>query len=325
MAENTNSPEWGRERIQALKTEIARIVVGQNNMVERAIIALLTGGHILLEGMPGLAKTLLCNTLAHAIDCQFKRIQFTPDLLPADLIGSLTYRQDNGTFYAKKGPIFANLVLADEINRAPAKVQSALLEAMQEKQVTIGDETYPLPRPFLVVATQNPIDQEGTYALPEAQIDRFMLKVIVDYPSPDEEKTILDRILISKNDSPQMILSQEDLSKLSLLIESIYIDDRVRDYIVRIIDATRHPDTCGLAGIRHEIARGSSPRGTLSLAAATRAYAFINGRDYTTPDDVQQLVHDVLRHRIALTYEAQADDITSDDIISKIIEKIEVP
>lgn len=325
MSQDTKISDLCRQFTDDLRTEIARIVVGQENMVNRAIIALLTGGHILLEGMPGLAKTLLCNTLARAVDCQFKRIQFTPDLLPADLIGSLAYRQDNGSFYAKKGPIFANLVLADEINRAPAKVQSALLEAMQEKQVTIGDETYPLPQPFLVVATQNPIEHEGTYELPEAQIDRFMLKVIVDYPTPDEEIIILDRMTRTEKISAKKILSSEDISKAAAQVEAVYMDDRVRDYIVRIIHATRQPDQYNLSSLSHVISRGSSPRGTLSLAVSSRAFAFLQGRDFVTPDDVQQMTPDVLRHRIALTYEAQADNISAEDVIKTILENVEVP
>ncbi len=309
----------------SLKSEIGRIVVGQEHMVDAAIIALITGGHILLEGVPGLAKTLLCNTLARVVDCQFRRIQFTPDLLPADLIGSLAYRQDNGSFYAKKGPIFANLILADEINRAPAKVQSALLEAMQEKQVTIGDTTYPLPRPFLVVATQNPIDQEGTYPLPEAQIDRFMLKVVVDYPNIDEEKRMLARMISPQHPTANSVISAANVLTMASNVERIYADERVQDYIVNIVQATRHPEKYGLPKVSRCILRGASPRATISLANAARAIAFMNMRAFVLPDDVQKVATDVLRHRIALTYEAEADGIRSVDIIEAILSKVEVP
>ena len=311
--------------VASMKSEIARVIVGQEHMVNSAIIALLTGGHILLEGVPGLAKTLLCNTIAKVVECQFKRIQFTPDLLPADLVGSLAYRQDNGSFYAKKGPIFANLVLADEINRAPAKVQSALLEAMQEKQVTIGDTTYPLPSPFLVIATQNPIDQEGTYPLPEAQVDRFMLKVVIDYPTEQEEKFILDRMTHPQKVVPNPITTASNLITAASLVEKIYIAERVRDYIVSIICATRHPENYGLADLRSSIARGASPRATIALAAAAKANAFINQRAYVHPDDIKELAQDVLRHRIALTYEAEADNVTTTDIIDSILKKIDAP
>ena len=311
--------------VSSLKAEIGRVVIGQERMVDRAVIALLTGGHLLLEGVPGLAKTLLCNTLAHVVDCQFKRIQFTPDLLPADLIGSLAYRQDNGSFYAKKGPIFANLVLADEINRAPAKVQSALLEAMQERQVTIGDTTYPLPRPFLVVATQNPIDQEGTYMLPEAQVDRFMMKTLVDYPTMDEEMRMLERMTASQKYTPSPVTTAENIIKAAAHVESVYMDERIRTYIVRLIQATRHPEQYKLSKLKACIARGSSPRGTLALASAARARAFMDLRAFVTPDDIQQIAPDVLRHRIALTYEAQADEITTTDIISSILRMVEIP
>ena len=309
----------------SLKSEIGRIVVGQEHMVDAAIVALITGGHILLEGVPGLAKTLLCNTLARVVDCQFRRIQFTPDLLPADLIGSLAYRQDNGSFYAKKGPIFANLILADEINRAPAKVQSALLEAMQEKQVTIGDTTYPLPRPFLVVATQNPIDQEGTYPLPEAQIDRFMLKVVVDYPNIDEEKRMLARMISPQHPTANSVISAANVLTMASNVERIYADERVQDYIVNIVQATRHPEKYGLPKVSRCILRGASPRATISLANAARAIAFMNMRAFVLPDDVQKVATDVLRHRIALTYEAEADGIRSVDIIEAILSKVEVP
>jgi MoxR-like ATPase len=311
--------------LSAMKAEISRIIVGQDHMIDCAIIALLTGGHILLEGVPGLAKTLLCNTVANVVDCQFHRIQFTPDLLPADLIGSLAYRQDNGSFYAKKGPVFANLVLADEINRAPAKVQSALLEAMQEKQVTIGDTTYPLPRPFLVVATQNPIDQEGTYPLPEAQVDRFMLKVTVDYPSFEEEKKILQRMTSPQETSVNSITTASNIITAASNVEKIYIDERIQNYIVSIVYATRHPEQFGLPKVASCIARGASPRATISLANAAKAAAFMDLRAFVSPEDVQKLVVDVLQHRISLTYEAEADNLTSLDIIEAIMGKIEVP
>lgn len=311
--------------VTTMKAEISRVVVGQTHMIDCAMIAMLTGGHILLEGVPGLAKTLLCNTIAKVVDCQFKRIQFTPDLLPADLVGSLAYRQDNGTFYAKKGPIFANLVLADEINRAPAKVQSALLEAMQEKQVTIGDETYLLPRPFLVVATQNPIDQEGTYPLPEAQVDRFMLKVIVDYPTLDEEKIILNRMTSPVQTVINPVITASHMITAATHVESIYIDERVQNYIVNLVYATRKPEMFGLSGIKRCIARGASPRATLSLASAAKALAFMDMRAFVTPDDIQKIAFDVLQHRIALTYEAEADNITPVDIIETILKKIDVP
>ena len=311
--------------ISSLKSEISRVIVGQEHMIDCSIIAMLTGGHILLEGVPGLAKTLLCNTLARVVDCQFKRIQFTPDLLPADLIGSLAYRQDDGTFYAKKGPIFANLVLADEVNRAPAKVQSALLEAMQEKQVTIGDTTYPLPRPFLVIATQNPIDQEGTYALPEAQIDRFMLKVVIDYPSIAEEKRILERMTNPQTIVPNKITSASNIISASSNVAQIYIDERVQNYIVNLVYATRRPEDFALPKLKTCIARGASPRATIALATAAKAAAFMQMRAFVTPDDIQRLATDVLQHRIALTYEAEADNITTSDIIEAILEKVEVP
>ena len=311
--------------ISSLKAEISRVIVGQEHMIDCAVIAMLTGGHILLEGVPGLAKTLLCNTLARVVDCQFKRIQFTPDLLPADLIGSLAYRQDDGTFYANKGPIFANLILADEINRAPAKVQSALLEAMQEKQVTIGDATYPLPRPFLVVATQNPIDQEGTYALPEAQVDRFMLKVVVDYPTLAEEKRILERMTSPQTVVPNTVTSVSNIIAAASNVAQVYIDERIQDYIVRLVYATRRPEDFDLPKLKSCIARGASPRATISMATAAKAAAFMQVRAFVTPDDIQKLAVDVLQHRIALTYEAEADNITTTDIIEAIIEKVEVP
>lgn len=311
--------------VSSMKSEIKRLIVGQDHMIDCAIIALLTGGHILLEGVPGLAKTLLCNAIASVVECQFHRIQFTPDLLPADLVGSMMYRQDNGTFVPKKGPVFANLVLADEINRAPAKVQSALLEAMQEKQVTIGETTYPLPRPFLVIATQNPIDQEGTYALPEAQVDRFMLKVIVDYPNIDEEKEILSRMTSSQKIILNPVTTAGNVIAACRDVESIFIDERVQNYIVNIIYATRHPEMFGLPNLKNCLRRGVSPRATISLASASKAMAFMNARAFVIPEDIQALAYDVLRHRISLTFEAEADNINANDIIETILSKIEVP
>lgn len=325
MTELSASVQEASGFVSTLRTEIGRVVVGQAHMVQAAMIALLSGGHILLEGAPGLAKTLLCNTLAHAVECQFRRIQFTPDLLPADLTGSLAYRQEDSSFYVKKGPVFANLILADEINRAPAKVQSALLEAMQEKQVTIGDATYPLPRPFLVVATQNPIDQEGTYPLPEAQIDRFMLKVVVDYPTFDEEKQILSRMTDTETPEANMVTTAAHIIEASGLVKRIYIDACVQDYIVRIVHATRHPELYGLEPLVKCIHRGASPRATLALANGGRALAFMASRAFVSPEDIRTLALDVLRHRIALTYDAEADNITSADIIDAILNKVDVP
>ena len=325
LAETTSIVRQSAGFISELRAEISRVIVGQNHMIDRAVIALLTGGHLLLEGVPGLAKTLLCNTLAHVVDCQFQRIQFTPDLLPADLVGSMAYRQDTGSFYAKKGPVFANLILADEINRAPAKVQSALLEAMQEKQVTIGESTFALPSPFLVIATQNPIDQEGTYALPEAQTDRFMMKVLVGYPSMEEEKEILNRMTDRQKIVPSPVTTAEQLIQAAGHVNLVYLDERIRSYIVNIVYATRQPAQFGLPQLTACIEHGASPRGTLSLAMAAKAHAFMDGRAYVVPEDVQALVADVLRHRIAISYEAEADNMSSENVIETIIEKISVP
>ncbi len=294
-------------------------------MIDRAIIALLTGGHLLLEGVPGLAKTLLCNTIALVVDCQFQRIQFTPDLLPADLIGSMTYRQDTGTFTPKKGPIFANLILADEINRAPAKVQSALLEAMQERQVTIGENTFALPNPFLVIATQNPIDQEGTYALPEAQIDRFMMKVTVDYPSIEEERLILSRMTDNNTIIPTPVVSAANLITSAQHVNMVYMDERIQTYIVNLVYATRTPERFGLNQLSSFIAHGASPRATIALAKAAKAHAFMDARGYVLPEDVKSLAMDVLQHRISMSYEAEADNISSNDVIAAILNKIEAP
>jgi MoxR-like ATPase len=311
--------------VEAVKEEMGRVVVGQHDLVERLLIGLLTNGHVLLEGVPGLAKTLTVNSLAGALSAQFQRIQFTPDLLPADLIGTLIYNPGKNEFTPKLGPVFSNLVLADEINRAPAKVQSALLEAMQERQVTIGDTTYRLPDPFLVLATQNPIDQEGTYQLPEAQLDRFLFKVVVDYPSIAEERLILDRMATSSPqtrtravvDSGTVIASRE-------LVNYVYVDDGVRDYIVRLIHATRFPGEFEPA-LQPLIRAGASPRGTINLTLAAKAFAFLKGRAYVVPQDIKDLVFDVLRHRILLSYEAEAEEITTEQIIATLIDRIPVP
>lgn len=311
--------------VEAVQEEMGRVVVGQRALIDRLIVGLLTNGHVLLEGVPGLAKTLTVNTLAGALSAQFQRIQFTPDLLPADLIGTLVFNPGTNEFTPKLGPVFSNLVLADEINRAPAKVQSALLEAMQERQVTIGDTTYRLPDPFLVLATQNPIDQEGTYQLPEAQLDRFLFKVIVDYPSVEEERVVLDRMATSAPklkvramvDPKTVIASRE-------LVNYIYVDDGVKDYIVRLIHATRFPGEIEPA-LQPLVRAGASPRGTINLTLAAKAAAFLKGRGYVVPQDVKELVYDVLRHRILLSYEAEAEEITSEQILATILEGLPVP
>jgi len=311
--------------VQAVKEEMGQVVVGQNELVERLLIGLLTNGHVLLEGVPGLAKTLTVNTLAGCLAADFQRIQFTPDLLPADLLGTLIFNPQKNEFTPKLGPIFSNLILADEINRAPAKVQSALLEAMQERQVTIGDTTYGLPDPFLVLATQNPIDQEGTYQLPEAQLDRFLVKVIVDYPSIEEERAILDRMATSRPKlttkpvvDPKTVIASRDL------VNYVYVDDGVKDYIVNIIHATRMPGEIEPA-LQPLIRAGASPRGTINLTLAAKASAFLKGRGYVVPQDVKDLAYDVLRHRILLSYEAEAEEITSEQIIATVLDRIPVP
>lgn len=311
--------------VDLLKNEMSKVIVGQNKMIERLLIGLLTRGHILLEGVPGLAKTLAISTLAKTIDTGFKRIQFTPDLLPADLIGTMIYNQKTGEFVAKKGPVFSNIILADEINRAPAKVQSALLEAMQERQVTIGENTYTLDDPFLVLATQNPVEQEGTYPLPEAQVDRFMLKLKIVYPTREEEKQILSRM--SKGDVPEVskVISVDKIKAARNIVNEIYMDPKVEDYIVNIVYASREPQSVGLANYKQLISYGASPRATLFLTRAARAHAFIKGRGYVTPEDVKSIGMDVLRHRIATTYEAEAENITSEDIVQKIFDSVEVP
>ena len=300
-------------------------IVGQKHLVESLLIALLSNGHVLLEGVPGLAKTLAIKTLAQIIDAKYSRIQFTPDLLPADVLGTMVYSVKNETFQVKKGPVFANFVLADEINRAPAKVQSALLEAMQERQVTIGDKTFPLDEPFLVMATQNPIEQEGTYPLPEAQVDRFLLKVVIGYPSREEEKQIIRQNMTNGKKYIQPLLKPEEIIEAQKVVEKIYIDEKIERYIVDIVFATRFPSDYGLNDLASIIAFGASPRASISLARAARSYAFLRQRGYVIPEDVRAVCHDVLRHRIGLTYEAEANNITADEIISEILDKVEVP
>ncbi|MDE6283772.1 MAG: MoxR family ATPase [Muribaculaceae bacterium] len=300
-------------------------IVGQKHLVESLLIALLSNGHVLLEGVPGLAKTLAIKTLSQLIDAKYSRIQFTPDLLPADVTGTMVYSVKSEQFQVKKGPIFANFVLADEINRAPAKVQAALLEAMQERQVTIGDHTFPLDEPFLVMATQNPIEQEGTYPLPEAQVDRFLLKVVIGYPSREEEKLIIRQNLSNTKTKVQPILRPEDIIDAQQVVEKIYIDEKIERYIVDIVFATRFPAQCGLPELQSIIAFGASPRASISLARAAKAYAFLRQRGYVIPEDVRAVCHDVMRHRIGLTYEAEANNITADEIISEILDKVVVP
>ncbi len=305
--------------------EMNKVIVGQKHLVENLLIGLLADGHILLEGVPGLAKTLAINTLASTMDAKFNRIQFTPDLLPADLIGTQIYSQKSEQFQIKKGPIFANFVLADEINRSPAKVQSALLEAMQERQVTIGDQTFPLPRPFLVMATQNPIEQEGTYPLPEAQVDRFMLKVIVSYPKKEEEKLIIRMNNSGTFPTANTILKPEDIIRARQIVREVYMDEKIEKYIVDIVYATRTPEDYGLSGLKDLIAFGGSPRASISMAIAAKAYAFIKRRGYVIPEDVRAVCYEVLRHRIGLTYEAEAENVTTENIITEIMNKVEVP
>jgi MoxR-like ATPase len=311
--------------VEQLTAEVGKVIVGQQNMVERILIGLLTGGHVLLQGVPGLAKTLTVKTLADTMQLSFSRLQFTPDLLPADIIGTTIYTPQTGEFNVKKGPVFANIVLADEINRAPAKVQSALLESMQERQVTIGDSSYPLPSPFLVMATQNPIEQEGTYPLPEAQLDRFMLMIKVGYPTREEEREIMDRMTAGSTPEATQVVSMEDLAKAREVISQIWIDEKVRDYIVDVVSATRWPEKFGLEGIADFIEFGASPRASIYLNMAARAHAFLRRRGFVMPDDIKAIGADVLRHRILLTYEAEAEEISSEDIIRKIFERIDVP
>ncbi len=337
MTASAASPAFDLERVsarireegqfvQALKTEVGRVVVGQHYMVERLLIGLLAGGHVLLEGVPGLAKTLTVSTLARAIGTQFQRIQFTPDLLPADLIGTLIYNQKEGTFEVKKGPIFANIVLADEINRSPAKVQSALLEAMQERQVTIGDSTFQLQEPFLVLATQNPVEQEGTYPLPEAQVDRFMLKLHVGYPTREDELEIMRRMSrTTERAQTRAVVSPDQILRARGVVEELYIDPRVEGYIVDLVMASRTPSQYGLRQMGALVAFGASPRATISLNLAARAHAFLQQRAYVTPEDVRAVALDVMRHRLVLTYEAEAEEITSDDLVQRILNTVEVP
>lgn len=302
-----------------------RVIVGQKHLIDSLLISLLSDGHILLEGVPGLAKTLAMKTLSQLIDADYSRIQFTPDLLPADVIGTLIYSQKDNMFQVKKGPVFANFVLADEINRAPAKVQSALLEAMQEHQVTIGDNTFKLPNPFLVMATQNPIEQEGTYQLPEAQVDRFMLKVIIDYPTLEEEKLIIRENISGNMPKVTPVTTADEILKAREVVNQVYVDEKIEQYVTDIVFATRYPDRYGMPELKDMITFGGSPRASINLARAARAYAFIKHRGYVVPEDVRAVAHDVLRHRIGLSYEAEASNVTSEDIVSKIINKVEVP
>ena len=311
--------------IDMLTLEVNKVIIGQTHMSERLLVALLSNGHILLEGVPGLAKTLAISTLAKTIDANFSRLQFTPDLLPADIIGTQIYSPKSEKFTIKKGPIFANFILADEINRAPAKVQSALLEAMQERQVTIGGESFNLDEPFLVMATQNPVDQEGTYPLPEAQIDRFMLKIIIDYPTKDQEKIIMRNNLAKEFPQANSVLSTEAILNARNIVKDVYMDEKIEQYIIDIVFATRNPEKFGLEKFKHMISFGCSPRASINLAAASKAYAFIKRRGYVIPEDVRALCHDVLRHRIGLTYEAEAENITSEDIITEILNTVEIP
>ena len=311
--------------IAPLQAEMARVIVGQKHLLDRLLVALLTNGHVLLEGVPGLAKTLALKTLASGLSVRFKRLQFTPDMLPADIVGTMIYNPQDGAFRTKHGPIFSNLILADEINRAPAKVQSALLEAMQERQVTIGDETYPLPNPFLVLATQNPLEQEGTYPLPEAQIDRFMMKVVVSYPNRTEERAILDAMATSEAlPSARPVVSAQQILNARHVVNGLYVDDKIRNYIVDLVLATRPPVAKSL-NIEGYIQTGASPRATINLTLAARAIAFLNGRHYVTPQDVKTIAMDVLRHRVTVTYEAEAENISSEDVVRKILDALPVP
>ncbi|MBR4774149.1 MAG: MoxR family ATPase [Bacteroidales bacterium] len=315
--------------VDVLTMELGKSIVGQKHMVEGLMIGLLSNGHVLLEGVPGLAKTLTITTLAKAIDARFSRIQFTPDLLPADLIGTMIYSQKSETFQVKKGPIFSNFILADEINRAPAKVQSALLEAMQERQVTIGEQTFRLEEPFLVMATQNPIEQEGTYPLPEAQVDRFMLKVVIGYPKREEERMILHQQVNEsgkwKAESGKPILSPADILKARGVVKEVYMDEKIESYITDIVFATRYPEQYGLEKLKPLINYGASPRGSINLAAASKAYAFMHRRGYVIPEDVRAVAMDVLRHRIGLTYEAEAENVTSEELVSEVLNRVDVP
>ncbi|MBN1879001.1 AAA family ATPase [bacterium] len=311
--------------VDTLKKELEKVIVGQTYLLERLLVGLLADGHILIEGVPGLAKTLAVKTLSDAVQVDFKRIQFTPDLLPADLTGTMVFNPRSNDFEPKQGPLFANLVLADEINRAPAKVQSALLEAMQERQVTIGDRTYPLPKPYLVLATQNPIEQEGTYPLPEAQIDRFMLKLRIGYPSRAEERLILDRMSAQEPIVIQQVIQPQDILAARKIVNEIHVDERARNYVVNLVFASRYPEESGLSEMKGLIQYGASPRATIAFIAAARAYAFQYGRGFVTPDDIKAIGPDVMRHRIILSYEAEAEELSSDDLIRMIFDRIEVP
>lgn len=311
--------------IDLLNLEMNKVIIGQKHMLERLLIGLLGNGHILLEGVPGLAKTLAINTLSKAINGKFSRIQFTPDLLPSDVIGTNVYNMPKNEFTIKKGPIFGNFILADEINRAPAKVQSALLEAMQERQVTIGDQSFPLDEPFLVLATQNPVEQEGTYPLPEAQVDRFMLKTVIDYPKQQDERTIMRNSLNGQHEIIKPVVTLDEILKARELVKTVYMDEKIENYILDIIFATRYPDRFGLSHLSPLISFGSSPRGSINLATAAKVYAFIKRRGYVIPEDVRAVCHDVLRHRIGITYEAEAENVTTVDIINQILNKVEVP
>ena len=315
--------------VDVVQMEMGKVIVGQKPLIENLLIGLLANGHILLEGVPGLAKTLAINTLAHTMDAKFSRIQFTPDLLPADVTGTLIYSQKSEQFQIKKGPIFANFILADEINRSPAKVQSALLEAMQERQVTIGEQTYALEEPFLVLATQNPIEQEGTYPLPEAQVDRFMLKVVIGYPSRDEERRILHQQVNDsgerKTDGGRAILTPADIMKAREVVREVYMDEKIENYITDIVFATRYPEQYGLEKLKGLVSYGASPRGSISLAAAAKAYAFMKRRGYVIPEDVRAVAMDVLRHRVGLTYEAEAENVTSEEVVSEVLNRVDVP
>lgn len=313
------------KQVQKLSEQISSVIVGQKYLIDRLLVGILANGHILIEGVPGLAKTLSVKTLSDAIQSKFSRLQFTPDLLPADLIGTMIYNPQISEFKVKKGPVFANIILADEINRAPAKVQSALLEAMQERQVTIGDSTYPLEEPFLVLATQNPIEQEGTYPLPEAQVDRFMLMLKITYPTPAEERQIMDCNTMVSTPKVEKVINPEGILKAREVVKSVYVDEKVKEYIVNIVLASREPKNYGLADLTDLISYGASPRATIFLNLASKAHAFLRGRGYVTPEDIKAIGHDVLRHRILVTYEAEAEEVTSDDIVSKIFDAVEVP
>lgn len=310
---------------EIIRTEMSKVIVGQKHLTDSLLIALLANGHVLLEGVPGLAKTLAIRTLASIIDAKFSRIQFTPDLLPADLVGTMIYSQKKEEFIVRKGPVFANFILADEINRSPAKVQSALLEAMQERQVTIGDTTYGLDDPFLVLATQNPIEQEGTYPLPEAQVDRFMLKVLIDYPAMNEERLIIRENLAPSMPKANRVVSPADIIKARAVVKEVYMDEKIENYILNIVFATREPSVTGLEKLKPMISYGSSPRASINLALASKAYAFLRRRGYVIPEDVRSVCHDVMRHRIGLTYEAEAESVTADAIITEILNSVEVP